>query len=246
MIDFLAATTIALIVIMTLVIFASNQHQARILKEMRLVMEDWYQAQMRDRRETYREKIMMPNALRWVGEQVNLNIVETGRRLANPPAVEFLTSEGIRVVISPLEKKELVALLRSAEGKRRRVAHLVQPLLGYRARGVQVVERSNRTVHEWFDVEIETALKLLGLNWVNVSTLYFYMIPLEAEQEKMPLVSVDLKNLQRNVSSTIEKFGGWFRQPVKSFSSEPAAPVSAPAAKKRSDKKAKQTKGEEP
>ena len=47
MIDFFASLTVALIIVMTVVIFISNQRQAGIMKQMRLVLEDWYQAQMR-------------------------------------------------------------------------------------------------------------------------------------------------------------------------------------------------------
>jgi hypothetical protein len=154
MIDFLASTTIALIVIMTLVIFISNQRQAGILKQMRHVMEDWYQAQMRDRRDTFKERISMPDVLTWIGSQANLTVIEQGRRLANPPAVEFLTSEGARLVLSPLARRKLVADLKASEGKRRKVARLVEPLLGYHPGKAQMIERSNKTVHEWFEVEI--------------------------------------------------------------------------------------------
>ncbi len=75
MIDFFASATIALIIIMTLVLFISNQRQAGILKQMRMVMEDWYDAQMRDRRKTFKEKINMPDPLVWLGNQVNLTLL---------------------------------------------------------------------------------------------------------------------------------------------------------------------------
>ena len=232
MIDFLASTTIALIIIMTLVIFVSNQRQARILKQMRLVMEDWYQAQMRDRRETFKGRISMPDVLKWTGSQVNLTIVEQRRRLNNPPAIEFLTSEGVRLVVSPLTRRKLSADLKATEGKRRKVARLVEPLLGYRRGKVQIIERSNKTVHEWFEVEIETAIQKLELNWINVNKLFFYIIPQEPEKQTAPLMSVDLKNLRNRFDKSISKISGWLKQPVRQFSSEPTMPKKPSAVKK--------------
>ena len=46
----------------------------------------------------------MPDGLQWVGSQVNLTVVEMGRKLENPQAVEFLTAEGVRLIVSPLTK----------------------------------------------------------------------------------------------------------------------------------------------
>lgn len=243
MIDFLASTTIALIVIMTLVIFISNQRQARILKQMRLVMEDWYQAQMRDRRDTYKERISMPDVLKWIGNQVNLTVVEQGRRLANPAAIEFLTIEGVRIVVSPLAKGKLNSDLKTIEGKRRKVAKLVEPLLGYHPRKVKTFERSNKTVHEWFEVEIETAIQKLELNWVNVSTLFFYIIPQEPEKQTAPLVSIDLKNLKNGFDKGKSKISGWFKQPVRQFSTEPTVPKKPAAAKKVKKSTSQKKKG---
>ena len=243
MIDFLASTTIALIVIMTLVIFASNQRQAGILKQMRLVMEDWYQAQMRDRRDTFRGRINMPDVLKWVGSQVNLTVIEQGRQLANPPAIEFLTSEGVRIVMSPLAKRKLMADLKASEGKRRKVAKLVEPLLGYHPGKAQMIERSKKTVHEWFDVEIEAAIQKLELNWVNVNALYFYVILQEPEKQSAPLVTIDMRNLKNGFERGIGKLGSWFKQPVKQFSTEPAIPKKPTAANKVKKTPVKQKKG---
>jgi len=199
MIDFFASTTIALIIIMTLVVFLSNQRQAQILKQMRVVVEDWYKAQMRDRRETFKDKIHMPDVLEWVGSQVNLTVVDQGRKLNEPPAVEFLTAEGARLVVSPLKKFNLRGELRAIEGKRRKVSKLVQPLLGYHPGRVKALERSNQTVHEWYEVEIETAANQLGVNWGNTKALYFYVIPQDATKERSPLVSFDFDLLRQKV-----------------------------------------------
>lgn len=212
MIDFFASATIALIIIMTLVLFISNQRQAGILKQMRMVMEDWYDAQMRDRRKTFKEKINMPDPLIWLGNQVNLTVVDQARRLVNPPAAEFLTAEGERLVISPLSKRKLRTGLRNAEGKHRKVAKLVQPLLGYHPGKIDVVERSNQTVHEWYEVEIETALEKLNISWGEVKNLYFYVIPQEPERGEAPLISLDLHSIRSWFEQQFKKIVGWFTQ----------------------------------
>jgi len=203
MIDFFASTTIALIVIMTLVVFLSNQRQARILKQMREVVEDWYEAQMRDRRESFRSKITMPDVHQWVGSQVNLTVIEQGRKLENPPAVEFLTAEGARLVVSPLKKFSLRGELRAIEGKRRKVSKLVQPLLGYHPGRVKAIERSNQTAHEWYEVEIETAAEKLSMNWGRVKALYFYVIPQEVAKERSPWFSLDMELLKQNIKKAL-------------------------------------------
>jgi len=122
MIDFFASITIALIVVMTVVIFLSNQRQAHILKQMRFVLEDWYESQMRDRREAYRKEIQMPDVLQWLGSQVNLEIVDQGRRFENPPALELVAGEGVRLVVSPLPNRKLRAAVRKIESKTRKVS----------------------------------------------------------------------------------------------------------------------------
>lgn len=208
MIDFFASITIALIVVMTIVLFLSNLRQAQILKQMRFVIEDWYQAQMRDRRETFKKQIKMPEVFQWLGQQVNLTIVEQNRKLENPPALEFLTKEGVRLVVSPLPKHKLRSAIRKIEGKRRKVAKLVEPLLGSQPRNAQVVERSNKTVHEWYEVEIETALEKLGVTWMCVDTLFFYMIPIQPVRAHEPLISLELENVKALVSGIIT----WFKQ----------------------------------
>jgi hypothetical protein len=236
MIDFFASATIALIVIMTLVLFLSNQRQASILKRMRLIMEDWFDAQMRDRRKIYKEKIRMPDVLVWLGSQVGLSIVEQGRLLVEPPAAEFLTAEGDRLVISPLPKGKLRNELRRAEGKRRKVAKLVQPLLGYHPFNIKVLERSNKTVHEWYEVEIETALEKLGIHWGDLKNLYFYVIPQEPEKVVAPLVSFDLHSTRIWFKKQLKSISDWFGQRQ---TNQPSAKTSIQHSKSKAKPKTK-------
>ena len=218
MIDFFASITIALIITMTVVLFLGNRHQAMILKEMRLVMEDWYQAKMRDRREAFKKQFHIEDGLQWLGDQVNLNILEQGRRLENPRAIEYFTTEGVRLVISPDKKGKLRSDLHKAEGKRHKVAKLVEPLLGYRPGKTQMIERSNRTVHEWFDLEIAVAFEKLNIHWGELNSLYFYLIPLQMKrqnEEGMQAIFNQAGNWLKEMQSAL---GDWMKQQVKKVS----------------------------
>jgi hypothetical protein len=167
---------------------------------------------MRDRREAYRKEIFRPDALQWLGSQVNSKTVDQGRRFENPPALELIAGEGVRLVVSPLSNRELRAAVRKIESKTRKVSKLVEPLLGSQPAKVQVVERSNATVHEWFEVEIETAGKMLGLNWMGVKALYFYMIPVQTNEEHIPLISFDLGNIKLQIRSVFDTALNWVKQ----------------------------------
>jgi hypothetical protein len=91
---------------------------------------------------------------------------------------------------------------------------LVEPLLGSRPKKAQVIERSNETVHEWYEVEIEKAVKKLGVNWIGNKALYFYMIPLTPAKEHTPLVSFDLGKLREYFQSIL----AWFKQRIAKVS----------------------------
>jgi hypothetical protein len=88
----------------------------------------------------------------------------------------------------------------------------VEPLLGSQPAKVQVVERSNNTVHEWYEVEIDTAVKLLGLNWRRMDALYFYMIPIQTNEEHIPFISFDLGNLKLQIRSVIANVMDWLKR----------------------------------
>ena len=167
---------------------------------------------MRDRRDAYKKKIKIADVLQWIGSQVNLTVVEQGRKFENPPALEFLIAEGVRLVVSPLPKKKLRSSLKSIEGKRRKVAKLVEPLLGSQPRRVQVVERSNRTVHEWYEVEIEAAMKKLDVAWVDLNALYFYMIPVQPTRQRIPLVSIELGSIRNWFKNFFTGIIAWLKQ----------------------------------
>lgn len=215
MIDFFASVTIGLIIAMTVVLYFGNRRQALILKEMRSVMEDWYHAKMRDRREAFRKQFHIDDGLKWLGDQVNLHIIEQGRWLQNPRAIEYLTTEGTRLVISTDKKRKLRADLRKAEGKRRKVANLVEPLLGYRPGRVEMIERSNDTVHEWFDLEIAAVFEKLNIQWGEVDCLYFYLIPQMVKRPADDGFMGFINHALAWLSATRSSIGNWMKKQFK-------------------------------
>jgi len=215
MIDFFASITIGLIIAMTVVLYFGNRRQAQILKEMRVVMEDWYQAKMRDRREAFRKQFFIVDGLQWLGDQVNLHIIEQGRKLQNPRAIEYLTSEGVRLVISPDRKAKLRSDLRKAEGKRRKVANLVEPLLGYRPGRVEMIERSNHTVHEWYDLEIAAAFDKLGIQWGELDCLFFYLVPKAVKRPAEDGVMGFFNHALAWLAVLPSSFGDWMKKRMK-------------------------------
>ena len=50
-----------------------------------------------------------------------------------------------------------------------------EPLLGVNRKALSVRERSLRD-DEWFDLEADKVGKQLGVNWGEVSRLYFYIV----------------------------------------------------------------------
>lgn len=208
MIDFFASATVATIVVMTLVILFSNFRQAKILREMNKVLENWYLAQMRDRKAARRKEIVINDPLNWFGNQINVKIVELQRKLDNIPAVEFITTEGMRLVVSTLSPENLKKALRSTTIRRGKLSRLVEPLLGRNPHKVQSFDRSSISAGEWFDDEAEAALRALEINWGEIQHLWFFLVPVATKREKQ-LFQVDwyeLKKLVKKQYTTIRKW----------------------------------------
>jgi len=62
-----------------------------------------------------------------------------------------------------------------AEETKSRLNAAFEPLLGDKSRTVTVTERSLQN-EEWFDLEAAEVGKNLGVNWGEVSRLWFYVI----------------------------------------------------------------------
>ncbi len=218
MIDFFASLTVGLIIVMTLVILYSNHRQARALNEMKKVVQGWVESQMRDRREERHARTKIEDPLQWFGGQVNLVLTDVQRKMEEPPALEFLAGQGMRLVVSPLSPGRLREGLKVTESRQRKLKKLVEPLLGYSKRNVKVIERNATNVGEWFDLEAEAAANALQAKWPACTRLWFYVIsPRNAERE--PLISLDLSNPKKWIKDRKAKVTTWFRTQLSKSSS---------------------------
>jgi hypothetical protein len=53
---------------------------------------------------------------------------------------------------------------------------------------------------------------MLGLNWMGVKALYFYMIPVQTNEEHIPLISFDLGNIKLQIRSVFDTALNWVKQ----------------------------------
>ena len=218
MIDFFASLTVGLIIVMTLVILYSNHRQAQALNEMKKVVQGWVESQMRDRREERNARTKIEDPLKWFGGQVNLVLTDVQRKMEEPPALEFLAGQGIRLVVSPLSPSRLREGLKVTESRKRKFKKLVEPLLGYSRRNVKVFERNTTNESEWFDLEAEAAAKALQAKWPACTRLWFYVIsPRNVEQE--PFISLELSSPKKWIKERKAKVTTWFRTQFSKSSS---------------------------
>ena len=218
MIDFFASLTVGLIVVMTLVILYSNHRQAQVLNGMKKVVQNWVESQMRDRREERHDRTIIEDPLKWFGGQVDLVLTGLQRKMEEPPALEFLAEQGMRLVVSPLSPIRLKEGLMAIESRKRKLKKLVEPLLGYSRRNVKVFERNTTNADEWFDLETEAAANALQVEWPAYTRLWFYVISPRSAQQA-PLISLDITSQKKWIKDRKAKVTAWFkRQSSKSSS----------------------------
>lgn len=211
MIDFFASITVASIAVMTIVILISNYRQAQILGQVREVLEEWYQSHMRDRLEKHENEIVIEEPLDWFGHQVGLKLLQLNQVLTEPTALEFLTAQGSRLVVSNVRPTEFKRKLRSKRVVRGKASRLMEPLLGRRPRKVRIIHKSPENSGEWFNIKGEAALRALNLDWGDIWELWFYIVPVETKQAAKKF-SVDLSRVRLWFILKKEAIGKWFKR----------------------------------
>lgn len=219
MIDFFASVTVASIVVMTIVILISNFRQARILNQVRGVLEEWYQSHMRDRLEKHQTTIVINDPLEWFGNEAGVKITEVSRILDKPQALEFLTSQGTRLVVSHLSPQSLKRKIRTfrlfGKGK---AARLVVPLLGNRFRKVGKIKKTRSEKEEWFLVNASAALRALDVDWGEIKELWFYLVPVETKRTTKRF-SIDFSKVEVWVRLKKDMVQKWFKKYIFKSSS---------------------------
>ena len=163
-----------------------NQRLAREIQGVQAVQAARYALQVKLHRESKAAELLVPDALAWVAAQVNADpemaanpaaLTMTQRVVADMAAVELLSQDGRRVVVTPLT----VAELRKAQkpGRGRLARAIDNPLLDARSvRSVLSVERSLLNAGDYFDLEAAQAGRLFNVpGWQDAPRLWFHVLP---------------------------------------------------------------------
>ncbi len=169
--------TLAAVIILGFVLAAQNTRQAKALDEMNKTLSDWLLVQLKDRREARLAQIHIDNPMAWIAKQCGVSVNQIQRVVEQGCAVDLISPEGCRVVISTLGKSDL---MRVAGSMSKGVgAQLVEPLLGRNPRKVDPIVRDLSNAGEWFDAEAGQVGQMLQVSWGEPMRLYFYVVPLK-------------------------------------------------------------------
>ncbi len=180
------ALTLVLVLLLTIILTVYNRRQAKALDGVYATIADLAAMQMRDRREARQIDV---EPLQWLESLANphiedaLTLVGEGTRShSQAQALEINAEDGRRLVVSTLNKKQLLNITRQQAKSRSDAASRLAgvasyPLLGKSRYGLQVIEVSMANVSEWFDLEAEFVAKALSLDWGQPRRLWLYVLP---------------------------------------------------------------------
>lgn len=178
--DFWSLLTLISLVLIGVLLSLYNGRMTSALNRMRSVAEDWYIAQVKDRRETTRRGIKVSDPLDWFARQLGETekLVSVQSTQGTPLFINCLAEDHHRVVVTPLPPEEFRRQLRWVQtGRGSRMGNFIEPVLGRNPWRVKRVERSVLNGGEWFDVEAGQAGKALNIDWGEPERLWFYTVP---------------------------------------------------------------------
>ena len=170
----------ALVMLIWMAIQASRQSQA--LANVYRLFEDWSMQISKDRREIRKSAIQIDDPVRWFSQLAGMEIVQIIRKFDSPAAVDLMTADRARLVVSSLKPSDLKSALGANRFKlielfKRDKRLSVEPLLGRWEWRVRIFNRTSNNAGEFFDLEAAEVGNRLGLNWGEVNRLWFYVIP---------------------------------------------------------------------
>lgn len=176
MADTMSFVTLAGVFAFALILWYYNQRQASALKAMARALEETYMIAVKNRRDAHKQQEFKLTANEWIAKQLDGDIKPaTPIKVSTKPLWANMRCEtGERVVVSPLSPTELKAALKE-QSTNSKLDKVEEPLLGVNRKALSVRERSLRD-DEWFDLEADKVGKQLGVNWGEVSRLYFYIV----------------------------------------------------------------------
>jgi hypothetical protein len=177
MTDTISLVTLLAVLMLGLILWLYNSRQADALRAMARTVEDMHLVQLKNRHDARKKEPLTMTAMQWLEKQLGAGSLTEVIGVSRVPLwANLRAANGTRVVVSPLEPGELRKALKLSEPKRSRLSKAFELLLGDSPRNLNVIERSLRD-EEWFDVEADQVGRQLGLDWGEVSRLWFYVIP---------------------------------------------------------------------
>lgn len=182
MVDTISFTTMAAIIAIGLIIWYFNQKQAAALGRMARATEDTHMIAVKNRRDAHKQQPFEMSVFDWVAKKLDneakpLEIISKSQK---PMWVNLRCQNGSRVVISPLSPTELKPVL-NAQRAKSKLSQAEEPLLGTYRKGLTTKEVSLRD-DEWFDMEADTIGKKAGVEWGEVTRLFFYSVTPKASK----------------------------------------------------------------
>jgi hypothetical protein len=174
----------ALVMLIWMAFQASRQSHA--LANVYRLFEDWSMLISKDRREARKSAIQIGDLVHWFSQLAGVEIVQIIRKFDSPAAVDLMTADRTRLVVSPLKPSDLKSALGANRFKlielfKRDQRLSVEPLLGRWEWRVRTFNRTSNNAGEFFDLEAAEVGNRLGLNWGEVNRLWFYVIPEKAK-----------------------------------------------------------------
>jgi hypothetical protein len=174
----------ALVMLIWMAFQASRQSHA--LANVYRLFEDWSMLISKDRREARKSAIQIGDPVHWFSQLAGVEIVQIIRKFDSPAAVDLMTADRTRLVVSPLKPSDLKSALGANRFKlielfKRDQRLSVEPLLGRWEWRVRTFNRTSNNAGEFFDLEAAEVGNRLGLNWGEVNRLWFYVIPEKAK-----------------------------------------------------------------
>ena len=152
--------------------------QADALRGMHESIHDMHLTWMKDRRKELKLGVHVPDAIDWVRQQVGVDApLGVNRRFAEPPLVDFNVDDGVRLVVSPLNARQICSALKMQNRNNSgRMKQFLNPVMGRFPWSTTSVERNLTNGGEWFDVEAGLVGEQLGVDWGETDRLYFHVV----------------------------------------------------------------------
>jgi hypothetical protein len=181
---------IALVLLMAIFIIIAIYYfrrQAVALEQVAEIEEERYMRQTKLWRKQDASRIRIGEPLSWFQKQVpialglDVQLLEAGRKNVSPPVLEFLASNGQRVLFSPLDLRAMKKAFAGKKPNGKDPASKLQnmrietPMLGRNTRGIQKGSVSLRD-DEYFDIWAGNAGEKLGINWGEPERLWVYLV----------------------------------------------------------------------